>query len=269
MSSVCSSCSSLPLIGSITSAGCQLCSYTQGFLYLSNDTCILCSSLPNTNGLATIIGCGCITGVWDPVLLQCKNESCPTGYTFSTQNQICVCNPITSIISGANCILCSSITSSTGVALNSTACICIANYIWTLNGTEVGNCILICNPATSVLIGTLCFNCLTVQFSTGPVLGTSNCQCPSALIWVFTNLTNLGTCTCQDSLKIPLSNGTSCICNPSYAILTSGSVCFDCRTVQYSSNSTASGSCSCLNNFIWTSISQLCVCPLPYVIRGG
>jgi len=155
------------------------------------------------------------------------------------------------------------------VALNSTACICIANYIWTLNGTGVGNCILICNPATSVLIGTLCFNCLTVQFSTGPVLGTSNCQCPSALIWVFTNLTNLGTCTCQDSLKIPLSNGTSCICNPSYAILTSGSVCFDCRTVQYSSNSTASGSCSCLNNFIWTSISQLCVCPLPYVIRGG
>ena len=131
VSSTCSSCSALPLTGAITSSGCQTCTYTQGFLRLSNDTCILCSSLPNTNGLATIAGCGCSTGVWDPVLLKCSTVSCPTGYIFSSQNQACICNPSTS--------------------------------------SGVVSCNPSCSPTTSVMIGNLCFNCLTVAYSTGPV----------------------------------------------------------------------------------------------------
>jgi len=271
MSSTCLNCATLPATGTVTSSGCQICSYSQGFLYLSNDTCIQCSSLPGASGVATATGCGCSTGVWNSVLFQCVNVTCSVGYIYSSQNMQCVCNPSTSITSGTTCILCSSIANSTGVPLNSTACICNVNFAWTASSSGVGSCVslLNCNSTTSVLIGTVCINCSTILFSTGPVSGTSNCSCPTALVWVFTTSTSTGACACSNLLQIPSTNGTSCVCNSVYAIASTTTVCFDCRTVAYSTNTTVSGSCGCLTNFIWNSTTQTCLCPTPFVISGG
>jgi len=271
MSSTCKSCATLPATGTVTSSGCQICSYSQGFLYLSNDTCIQCSSLPGASGVATAAGCGCSTGVWNSVLFQCVNVTCVTGYLYSSQNMQCVCNPSVAITSGTACFLCSSIVNSTGVPINSTACTCNVNYVWNVSSSGVGSCVSLvnCNLTTSFLIGTFCFNCLTVQFSAGPVQGTSNCLCPTALVWVFTTSSSTGACICSNSLQIPSTNGTSCICNPAYAISSTTTACFDCRTVAYSMNTTLLGSCICLTNFVWNSTSQSCVCPSPFVINGG
>lgn len=54
----CKNCSSLPATGSVTANGCSICDATQGFLLISwNQTCLKCSSIPNTNGKASIQGC--------------------------------------------------------------------------------------------------------------------------------------------------------------------------------------------------------------------
>jgi len=256
---ICQTCLSLASTGTITSLGCQICSNSQGFYFINNDTCILCSSLPNSNGLANAAGCGCSTGIWDNVLFKCNTITCASGYGFNTQNQACICNPSTSILLGTTCISCSTVSNSTGAVFNSTGCVCNTNYTWFVNSSGNGSCKYTCNSITSVLIGSLCLDCQTIQFSTGPLLGTSNCTCPAALVWAFTISTGMGACICSNSLQIPSSIGSSCVCNPSFAVTSNNSniaPCIDCRTVLYSTNSTVNGTCGCLSNFVWNVLSQ-------------
>lgn len=269
--SSCLSCAALPSTGSVTSSGCQICSYLQGFLYLSNDTCIQCSAIPGSSGSANNAGCICTSGQWNSVLSQCVNVVCSTGYIYSSQNMQCICNPTVSINSATNCTPCSSITNSNGIPTNSTACGCNTGYVWTVSGS-LGACTSIvtnCNTTTSVIIGSICYNCLTAQFSTGPAVGTAKCLCPSALVWSFNTVNNTGACICSNSLQIPSTNGTSCICNSAYAIPSTSTPCLDCRTVNYSTNTTVAGGCGCLTNFAWNSTSLSCVCSSPFIVNGS
>jgi len=103
----------------------------------------------------------------------------------------------------------------------------------------------------------------------GPVSGTSNCMCNSPLVWTYTSSTNSGVCICSDPLQIPSNNGTSCVCNPTYAITSTSVTCFDCRTVQYSTNTTINNSCGCQTNFVWNGNTQSCQCLPPDDINAG
>jgi hypothetical protein len=63
------------------------------------------------------------------------------------------------------------------------ACLCPTPFV-----IRSGQCS--CNLTTGFLLGNICFNCLSVQYSNGSIPATSNCQCPAALIWVYTASTN-------------------------------------------------------------------------------
>jgi len=82
----CKSCASLPSTGSINSVGCSLCSYTNGFVQ-KNDKCILCSSIANASGVATVGGCVCSSGEWNPINMSCTY--CNSPYKFTTSSYIC------------------------------------------------------------------------------------------------------------------------------------------------------------------------------------
>lgn len=61
----CMNCTNFTSTGTPNFDGCMACSASQGFLYVpSVDTCILCSTKTNSNGLVVGNGCGCISGIW-------------------------------------------------------------------------------------------------------------------------------------------------------------------------------------------------------------
>jgi hypothetical protein len=73
----CFNCSTLPSTGNQTAFGCEKCDPLQGFLYISfNDSCVLCSMVTNSDGVATRNGCGCSAGMWSTDQLACVPIAC-------------------------------------------------------------------------------------------------------------------------------------------------------------------------------------------------
>lgn len=201
----CKNCSSLPETGPITSSGCLSCSYSQGFLLIpSNNTCVLCSSLSNTDGTATSQGCQCVTGyIWSAVSFACILNKCSGKYIMDPTTQACVCDWNNAILDGLNnCNLCTSYPYSVGLAANRNSCGCISNYFWTYDAannkgscTCTSNCI-VCDLTKSVFVGVLCYDCSQDPLSTGPVIDTDKCACPSHLVWSWDIDTQKGKCIC-------------------------------------------------------------------------
>lgn len=104
-----------------------------------------------------------------------------------------------------------------------------------------------------------------MAFSTGVNnRNSSQCLCPPSLVWQFNPNNNSGACVCSDPLKNPSPDGSSCVCISSYSITLPSGSCLDCRTVQFSTNKTESGStntCQCQFPFSWDSSTNTCKCP--------
>lgn len=81
----------------------------------------------------------------------------------------------------------------------------------------------------------------------------------------------MGACLCSDPIQIPSKNGTTCICNPVFAIPI-GSDCLDCSEVPNSLNVTSSintSICKCFPNFSWISTTSTCECLPPFQYRAS
>jgi len=264
MDTTCKLCTSLSTTGSKTIDGCQACLNSEGFL-LVGDTCYACSSFTNSNGVASVSGCGCTTGVWSLSSLSCITNSCVSPNVFDSATGTCVCDFTKAIIDNTGaCKLCSSFGNSTNVALNSSACVCSTGYSWVISngvgGCTCTNCV--CNPLTSVTISGLCYDCTKVSLSTGPIAGTANCACPSYVVWSWNSTSKSGSCICSNPLKI--ISGSSCICNStySYPILTD---CYNCTLAANSTGAATTTGCVCLANFVWNSTAKQCQCLTPFV----
>lgn len=171
MDTTCKNCSSLPTTGSITQDGCSICSNAQGFLFIPfNSTCVICSSLFNTNGSASLQGCGCVSPyVWSSISYACITNPCSGSKVLDSTTETCVCDFTKAILDGlGNCILCSSYANSNNVPVSQSACGCAVNYVWTyVTANNNGSCICSancgnCDLASSVMIGALCYNCSKV-----------------------------------------------------------------------------------------------------------
>ena len=141
--STCYNCSQLPVNGTVTTAGCNRCDPSQGFLYIqANYSCIVCLMQPGSNGKATVAGCGCLQGVWNSNTLACESfncsivncqtcssnsscHSCADGYFLTVDKSKCSLNCLI-----AYCDYCSSSstcqTCITGYQLNSNSSRCLA-----------------------------------------------------------------------------------------------------------------------------------------------
>jgi len=257
-----------------------MCSNSQGFL-LVGDICIKCSAITNSNGLATINGCGCTVGKWNLNSLSCASITCTSPLAYDFTSDSCMCDLTVAILTPLSiCKLCSSITNSNGTVLNPSTCGCNTGYLWTVDSNGGVSCACTtncgtCNTTTSVIIGTICYNCSSVLYSTGPLVGTSQCICPSSFIWDWNTISLIGSCKCANSQKIPSVSGT-CICNSSIYIPQTNGSCFSCVGLSYGAGTTQSANtsaCACLYNFvfIWNSVTEsgTCGCLSPLIINSN
>jgi hypothetical protein len=261
--SSCLPCSSQPPAG-IPSSSCQACSLNSGF-YNTSIECIYCFKAPYSTGTATVSGCKCIANYfWSAITSSCQCDW-TIGY-FGTPGSCVSCYKFPNTYSATR-----------------TGCTCVPGYLW--NGTQC-----ICDPTNGAFISASlqCINCNMMAGALPTVLGGNSCTCITGYIWS----TTIGSCVCYypnnnyllkngicydcdavtySTVQIPNVDASLCACNSSYAISLSNSIsrCLDCRTVLYSTNSTISGSCGCLNNFVWNSLTQSCTCPAPYTLSGG
>lgn len=235
----------------------------------SNNTCVLCSSLPHTTGTANAQGCVCASGyVWGLISYACISNTCSGNFALDAATQRCTCDVSRAITDGlGNCVLCSAYANSNGVPTSPTACGCSANYAWKyLEARNNGSCECAtncgpCDPATSVKIGTLCYNCTKVALSLGPVANTDKCSCPSHLVWSWSTTLESGACVCSDPLKI--ASSTACACNTTISLSLSNGNCLNCSTLPSATGLTvtiapASPACVCLSNFTWNENSRGC-----------
>jgi len=128
---ICSNCSNLKTTGALTKSGCLACDYRQGFLYDKlNDACILCSSIPHTDGTATSKGCSCNLGwVWNPSDFTCVFNPCTGNYIYNPLWKQCECDFTIAIQdSSNNCVRCDSYGNSNGIPTSIASCGCKEGY---------------------------------------------------------------------------------------------------------------------------------------------
>lgn len=156
--SKCMSCSSFVPTPKLTKASCINCDPSQGFLYdFLGDQCLFCPSYPNTDGTATMRGCGCKSGnYWDQVKFECMTlPTCLDVEVYDYLERKCVCDFTRAIFDSlGECISCKGYGNSNGIPTSPTSCGCLANYSWSLEYSSGGSCICLscpCNAKTSYL----------------------------------------------------------------------------------------------------------------------
>ena len=211
-------------------AACQLCSLASGYLLLAgSNSCLLCSTVTGSSGVANLAGCVCTSGQWNPVTLKCDVITCATGLIYNPVSKTCVCDPVKSVTVGSTCVSCGSVAQSTGYALTSSSCGCTYPLVWT-SSTNTGTCTTpgACQANQITLANNACFTCPTVN---GPGTASGSvCNCNANYVWT------------------PTSTGGSCTCDKTKAYIV-GTSCLACPV---SAPSNGDGSCVCTPPSIWT-----------------
>jgi hypothetical protein len=202
----------------------------------ASNLCLLCSTVINSTGTATVTSCACKSGFWwNSIALTCDAITCSEGTIYNPTLKACVCDPVRSILVASTCTSCNSIAQSNGYSLTATSCGCISAYTW-VSSTTGGSCTsgnvgatVTCSISTQITLANgSCFTCPSANGGTGVANGTT-CTCSSNYIWNAT------------------STGGSCACNLAKSYL-SGTICTACPT---GTSGDGKGGCICSANNIW------------------
>jgi hypothetical protein len=226
---------------------------------ISNGGCFTCQNIAYGAGLAVNNSCTCLTNfLWNATSLACY---CPTSFTLTTANNTCNCNTASSVIINNVCVNCSKITNSNGPNVGQTACQCVSAFQWFWNTTSlIGTCT--CNATFEITVGTSCYNCSAISYTTGSVTN-STCVCLPSFVWSSTNLT----CNCPSGYV--LSNN-ACICSTVDSVVIS-TTCVNCTLISGANGpNVGNTACQCIAPYQWywntTSLTGSCICNATFEI---